>query len=129
MQKNLTEPTWKLALKEEFNKPYMKELEAFLSQEEQEEKANAHKNRGWEKFTDKIIEIVNDECENVVFILWGAYAQKKSKFIDEAKHLVIKEPHPSPLSAYRGFWGSKPFSKVNGYLEEHQKDVIDWQLA
>jgi len=75
------------------------------------------------------IEIVNDECENVVFILWGAYAQKKSKFIDDAKHLVIKEPHPSPLSAYRGFWGSKPFSKVNAYLQKHNRSSIEWQLS
>ena len=226
MQKNLTEPTWKTALKEEFNKPYIKELEAFLSQEEkegknilpskelwfnalnstplnkvkvlilgqdpyptlghahglcfsaldpihplpkslqniykelksdlninnthtanlqawaeqgilllnavltvEEGKANAHKNRGWEKLTDKIIQIINEECENVVFVLWGAYAQKKSKFIDDAKHLVIKDPHPSPLSAYRGFWGSKPFSRVNVYLEEQHKKTINWQLA
>jgi uracil-DNA glycosylase len=64
-----------------------------------------------------------------VFILWGAYAQKKAKFIDDSKHLIIKDPHPSPLSAYRGFWGSKPFSRVNAYLEEHEKKVIDWQLA
>jgi len=103
MQNNLKEPTWKTALKEEFNKPYMKELEVFLSQEEQEGKANAHKNRGWEKFTDKIIEIVNDECENVVFILWGTYAQEKAKFINKTKHLVLEAPHPSPLSAYRVF--------------------------
>jgi uracil-DNA glycosylase len=102
-------------------------LNAVLTVEEG--KANAHKNKGWEEFTDKVIETVNDECENVVFILWGAYAQKKAKFIDEAKHLIIKDPHPSPLSAYRGFWGSKPFSRVNAYLEEHQKNVIDWQLA
>jgi len=102
-------------------------LNAVLTVEEG--KANAHKNKGWETFTDKIIQIVNEECENLVFILWGAYAQKKAKFIDESKHLVLKDPHPSPLSAYRGFWGSKPFSKLNAYLEEHQKNTIDWQLA
>jgi len=226
MQKNLTEPTWKLALKEEFNKPYMKELEAFLNQEEQEGKnilpskelwfnalnstplnrvkvlilgqdpyptvghahglcfsaldpidplpkslqniykelksdlnidnthtgnlqawaeqgvlllnavltveegkANAHKKQGWEDFTDKVIELVNNECENVVFILWGAYAQKKAKFIDKTKHLVLEAPHPSPLSAYRGFWGSKPFSKVNAYLQKHNRSSIEWQLS
>ena len=94
----------------------------------EEGKANAHKNMGWEKLTDKIIQIVNAECENVVFVLWGAYAQKKSKFIDEEKHLVIKDPHPSPLSAYRGFWGSKPFSRVSNYLEKHHKEVIVWKL-
>lgn len=102
-------------------------LNAVLTVEEG--KANAHKNMGWEKLTDKIIQIVNAECENVVFVLWGAYAQKKSKFIDTSKHLVIKDPHPSPLSAYRGFWGSKPFSRVNVYLEEQHKKTINWQLA
>ncbi len=91
-------------------------------------KANAHKNKGWERFTDKIIQVVNDKCEHIVFILWGAYAQKKSKFIDGSKHLIIKDPHPSPLSAYRGFWGSKPFSRVNTYLKKHHQDVINWQL-
>lgn len=91
-------------------------------------KANAHKNQGWEKLTDKILETVNDECENVVFILWGAYAQKKAKFIDHTRHLIIKDPHPSPLSAYRGFWGSKPFSKTNEYLKSQGKEVINWQL-
>jgi len=101
-------------------------LNAVLTVEEG--KANAHKNRGWEKFTDKIIETVNEECENVVFVLWGNYAQKKAKFIDKSKHLIIQDPHPSPLSAYRGFWGSKPFSRVNGYLKEHERGVIDWQL-
>jgi len=101
-------------------------LNAVLTVEEG--KANAHKNRGWERFTDKIIEIVNIECENVVFVLWGNHAQKKAKFIDETKHLIIKDPHPSPLSAYRGFWGSKPFSRVNEYLKEHKKGAIEWQL-
>jgi len=101
-------------------------LNAVLTVEEG--KANAHKNRGWERFTDKIIKVVNVECENVVFVLWGNYAQKKAKFIDESKHLIIKDPHPSPLSAYRGFWGSKPFSRVNEYLKEHERHVIDWQL-
>ena len=102
-------------------------LNAVLTVEEG--KANAHKNQGWEQFTDRIIQIVNEECENVVFILWGAYAQKKAKCIDDSKHLIIKDPHPSPLSAYRGFWGSKPFSKTNEYLKLQGKEVIDWQLA
>ena len=101
-------------------------LNAVLTVEEG--KANAHKNRGWEIFTDKIIKLVNDKCENVVFVLWGAYAQKKAKFIDDSKHLIIKDPHPSPLSAYRGFWGSKPFSKINIYLKEHKKSIINWRL-
>ena len=81
-----------------------------------------------EVFTDKVISVVNTECENVVFLLWGAYAQKKGKQIDASKHLVINDPHPSPLSAYRGFWGSKPFSKINDYLLAHAKEPIDWKL-
>ena len=101
-------------------------LNAVLSVTEGE--ANAHKNQGWEQFTDKIIELVNKECSSVVFILWGAYAQKKGKHIDTDKHLVLNDPHPSPLSAYRGFWGSKPFSKSNRYLKEQGKQEICWQL-
>jgi len=101
-------------------------LNAVLTVEEG--KANAHKNRGWERFTDKIIEVVNEECDNVVFVLWGNYAQKKAKLIDASKHLIIQDPHPSPLSAYRGFWGSKPFSRINSYLEAHKRETIDWQL-
>ena len=101
-------------------------LNAVLTVEEG--KANAHKNQGWEKFTDKIIQEVNENCENIVFILWGAYAQKKEKYIDGSKHLIIKDPHPSPLSAYRGFWGSKPFSRVNGYLKECGVEGIEWRL-
>ena len=91
-------------------------------------KANAHQGKGWERFTDKVIEVVNEECENVVFILWGSYAQKKGASIDTARHMVIKSPHPSPLSAYRGFFGSKPFSRTNAYLEAHGKTPINWQL-
>jgi len=90
--------------------------------------ANAHKNKGWENLTDKIIELVSSECENVVFVLWGAYAQKKAVLIDASKHLVIKDPHPSPLSAYRGFWASKPFSRINDYLEEKGKEPIVWKI-
>jgi len=101
-------------------------LNAVLTVEEG--RANAHKNRGWEQFTDKIIKIVNEECKNVVFVLWGSYAQKKAKLIDASKHLIIQDPHPSPLSAYRGFFGSKPFSKINSYLEAHKQETIDWQL-
>jgi len=91
-------------------------------------KTNAHQGRGWEEFTDKIIETINDKSENVVFVLWGAYAQKKGKNIDSSKHLVLNAPHPSPLSAYRGFFGSKPFSKINDYLTTHKKEKIDWKL-
>ena len=89
---------------------------------------NAHKGKGWELFTDKIIELINKQSDNVVFILWGAYAHKKGKNIDESRHLVLKDPHPSPLSAYRGFWGSKPFSKTNEYLKKHNINQINWKL-
>ena len=91
-------------------------------------KTNAHAGKGWEQFTDKIIELISKKCDNVVFILWGAYAQKKGKSIDSSKHLIINSPHPSPLSAYHGFWGSKPFSKANDYLVAFGKNEIDWKL-
>lgn len=89
-------------------------------------KAGAHQKKGWEQFTKKIIELVNEHCENVVFILWGAPAQKKAKFVNRQKHLVLESPHPSPLSSYRGFFGSSPFSKANKYLKDHGKQAINW---
>jgi len=101
-------------------------LNAVLTVREGE--ANSHKGQGWEVFTDAVIKKISDEKENVVFILWGKPAQLKSKLIDENKHLVLKAPHPSPLSSYRGFFGSKPFSKVNAYLKEHNINEIDWRL-
>lgn len=91
-------------------------------------RAAAHQGRGWEQFTDKAIHLLNDEREHLVFMLWGAYAQKKGAFIDRKKHLVIESPHPSPLSASRGFLGSHQFSKANRYLEEHGEKPIDWRL-
>jgi uracil-DNA glycosylase len=91
-------------------------------------KSNAHAGQGWEQFTDKIIEVVNQNCENVVFVLWGAYAQKKGASIDIQKHMILKSVHPSPLSAYRGYWGSKPYSQTNTYLARFGKDKINWQL-
>ncbi|RUM76306.1 MAG: uracil-DNA glycosylase [Sulfurovum sp.] len=91
-------------------------------------RSNAHAGRGWERFTDKIIEVVNEHCSHVVFILWGSYAQKKGCSIDTKRHMIIKSPHPSPLSAYRGFFGSKPFSKTNGYLKANNKGEINWQI-
>lgn len=91
-------------------------------------KTNSHIGRGWEEFTSKVIEVVNKECQNVVFVLWGAYAQKRGSSIDVTKHLVIKAPHPSPLSAYRGFFGSRPFSQINNYLLTHGKEEIDWRV-
>ncbi len=91
--------------------------------------AHSHKGKGWETFTDTVIKLISDKKENVVFILWGKPAQDKSKLIDESKHLILKAPHPSPLSSYRGFFGSKPFSKSNAYLIEHGINEIDWKLA
>ena len=90
--------------------------------------ANAHQGKGWEQFTDKVISIVNEHCDNVVFMLWGSYAQKKGAVIDDQKHLVLKAPHPSPLSAHRGFLGCKHFSQANDYLVQHKKTPITWQL-
>lgn len=90
--------------------------------------ANAHQGKGWEQFTDKIISTVNEQCDNVVFMLWGSYAQKKGAVIDTQKHLVLKAPHPSPLSAHRGFLGCKHFSQANDYLAQHKKTPITWQL-
>jgi uracil-DNA glycosylase len=91
-------------------------------------RAASHQGKGWERFTDAVIRLVNDECENVVFILWGSYAQKKAAFVDTSRHLVLRSPHPSPLSAHNGFFGSRPFSKANAYLSSHARQPIDWQL-
>lgn len=99
-------------------------LNAVLTVEES--KAAAHQKKGWEQFTDKIIQVVNAECEYVVFILWGAYAQKKAAFVDRKKHLVLESVHPSPLSSHRGFFGSKPFSKTNKWLQAKGLKPIDW---
>jgi len=86
----------------------------------------SHANLGWETFTDEILQCINNEKESVVFILWGSHAQKKMRFIDQSKHLVIKAPHPSPLSAHRGFFGSKPFSTTNAYLMSKGHQPINW---
>jgi uracil-DNA glycosylase len=91
-------------------------------------KPNSHKDRGWENFTDATIKVVSDLKENVVFILWGNYAQKKRSLIDETKHRVIASVHPSPFSARNGFFGSKPFSQTNTYLQETQQKPVDWQI-
>lgn len=89
-------------------------------------KAGSHQKKGWEEFTDAVIKTISDKKENVVFVLWGGYAQKKGKVIDTKKHVIIKSAHPSPLSVYRGFWESKPFSKVNFHLRELNLPEIDW---
>ena len=91
-------------------------------------KANSHRKKGWEQFTDKVIKILNDKKVHLVFILWGAPAQKKGMNIDESKHLILKAPHPSPLSSYRGFFDSKPFSQTNTYLKKKSLSIIDWSL-
>ncbi|MDT0690180.1 uracil-DNA glycosylase [Salegentibacter sp. F188] len=89
--------------------------------------AGSHQNKGWEEFTDRVIEIVSAEKENVVFLLWGGYAKKKAKKIDASKHLILTSGHPSPLSANRGYWfGNKHFSKANEYLKSKGKEPIDW---
>ncbi len=90
--------------------------------------AGAHQGKGWELFTDKIIRTVNERCENVVFLLWGGYAQKKGESIDRERHCVLEAPHPSPLSSYRGFFGCQHFSKANHYLEINQRQPIRWTL-
>lgn len=87
---------------------------------------NSHKGKGWEKFTDAVIRAVNDKEERVVFVLWGAYAGKKLELIDEERHTVVQSVHPSPLSAKRGFFGSKPFSQVNEALREAGQGEVDW---
>jgi uracil-DNA glycosylase len=90
--------------------------------------AGAHQGQGWEQFTDRAIQIVNEQRDGVVFLLWGSYAQKKGQLIDGRKHLILRAPHPSPLSAYRGFMGCGHFSKVNEYLRQHGQTPIDWRL-
>jgi len=90
--------------------------------------ANSHQGRGWEVFTDKVISVVNALEDPVVFVLWGAYAQKKGAMIDASRHLVICSPHPSPLSAYRGFFGSRPFSKINHFLSRQGQAEINWAV-
>ncbi len=86
----------------------------------------SHQRKGWEQFTDAVIKSLNDEKEHLVFVLWGNYAKQKGAHIDRSKHLVIESPHPSPFSAYSGFFGSKPFSKTNTYLEQHGERPIEW---
>ncbi len=88
--------------------------------------AGSHQRRGWEEFTDYVIRVLNSEKQNLVFFLWGAYAQKKGESIDRSKHLVLESVHPSPLSASRGFFGNRHFSKCNDYLSENGIDPVDW---
>lgn len=91
--------------------------------------AGSHQKRGWEEFTDQIISNISSKLDGVVFLLWGSYAQKKSVLIDHKKHLILKAVHPSPLSVYRGFYGSKHFSQANSFLINKGKKPIDWKLV
>jgi uracil-DNA glycosylase len=90
--------------------------------------ANSHQGKGWEQFTDAIIKVLTEQHKQLVFVLWGSYAQKKGAMIDRHQHHIISSAHPSPLSAYRGFFGSRPFSQVNAQLASWGKKEIDWQL-
>ena len=90
--------------------------------------AGSHQKKGWGYFTDEIIKSISDQSEHVVFMLWGSYAIKKSGLIDQSKHLILTAVHPSPLSVYRGFFGSAHFSQANSYLSAHGKSAIDWQV-
>ena len=101
-------------------------LNAVLSVEQGQ--AGAHQGRGWEGFTDHVVDVLNREREGLVFMLWGSYAQKKGAVIDSRRHRVLKAPHPSPLSAHRGFLGCTHFSQANDYLRRHGQAAIDWSL-
>jgi len=90
--------------------------------------ANSHRGIGWEEFTDAAIRVLNEQDRPIVFILWGRPAQMKKIMLNNPKHLILEAPHPSPLSSYRGFFGSRPFSKANQFLKEHGIDPIDWQI-
>ncbi|MFC1578814.1 uracil-DNA glycosylase [Pseudomonadota bacterium] len=90
--------------------------------------AASHQGRGWETFTDRVIDVVNRECESVVFMLWGSYAQRKGALIDRQRHCVLSAPHPSPLSAHRGFFGCGHFAAANEYLQAQGREPIDWSL-
>ena len=92
----------------------------------QAHRAGSHQGKGWEQFTDAVVRALATQREHLVFILWGSYAQRKGAFIDRQRHLVIESPHPSPLSAYRGFFGSKPFSRTNAYLAVHGLEPVKW---
>ncbi len=92
-------------------------------------RAGSHHKKGWEEFTDKVIEVLNQRREHLVFMLWGSPAQSKARQLDASRHLILKSVHPSPLSAYRGFFGSRPFSQANEYLQAHALTPVDWRLT
>ncbi|HTR00870.1 MAG TPA: uracil-DNA glycosylase [Candidatus Acidoferrum sp.] len=91
-------------------------------------KAASHQGKGWEQFTDRVVSVLNEQGKDLVFLLWGSHAQKKGAHISRSRHLVLESPHPSPLSAHRGFLGNGHFSKTNAWLVSHGKTAIDWQL-
>jgi len=95
----------------------------------EQHQAASHQGKGWEEFTDRVIQVLDERRENLVFMLWGSYAQKKGAHINQHKHLVLKAPHPSPLSAHRGFFGCKHFSRCNEYLVQHGLESIDWKVV
>lgn len=92
-------------------------------------KAGSHRKKGWEHFSDHVMETLNNHEQPIVFVLWGNWAQEKEALITNPKHLILKAPHPSPLSAYQGFFGTKPFSKINAFLCENGRTPIDWELS
>jgi uracil-DNA glycosylase len=94
----------------------------------EEGQPNSHRKLGWEKFTNKLISALNDREQPIAFVLWGRHAQEKGRYIDRNRHFVIEEVHPSPLSAYAGFFGSRPFSKINAFLKQNDKAEIDWRI-
>ncbi|KQZ49659.1 uracil-DNA glycosylase [Rhizobium sp. Root149] len=126
MQSDLGIPPAKHGFLEHWAKQGVLLLNSVLTVEEG--KAAAHQGKGWERFTDAVIRAVNEDCSHVVFMLWGSYAQKKAAFVDQRRHLVLKAPHPSPLSAHNGFFGSGHFSKANAYLISNGREPVDWQL-
>lgn len=95
----------------------------------QEGKAGSHRKKGWETFSDHVILKLNEHEQPLVFVLWGNWAQEKKKLITNDKHLILCAPHPSPLSAYQGFFGSRPFSKINEFLKSHDREMIDWRIG
>jgi len=99
-------------------------LNAVLTVEQ--DRAGSHQGKGWETFTDRIVAILNERSEGLVFMLWGSYAQKKGAMVDRSRHCVLEAPHPSPLSAHRGFLGCRHFSKANLWLEQHRKQPVNW---
>ena len=94
----------------------------------EEGKAGSHRKKGWETFSDHVMDALNAHVEPIVFVFWGNWAKEKASRITNPKHMVLCSAHPSPLSAFQGFFGSKPFSKINAFLKEHQRDEIDWRL-